>query len=365
MKIAKVVAKSLVWDLDSTLSNPRFTWTRKEIVLVFVETDDGLTGVGEGWTSGGTADALVATLEKDVAPRLVGRDPRLISAIWDDLDGMRDISARRGLMKAAMSAVDIALWDILGQHVGLPLYQLLGAYSDSAYVYASAGLYAKNKTAADLANEMFGYIEQGFEAVKMKVGGAPLDFDVERVEAARGAIGAGRRLMVDAVCAMTPHAALALAERIRVFDVYWFEQPVPAHDIDGMALVNERSGISVAGNENFVDLYEFHELLMRRAATFLQFDLVVAGGVTEGMRLGALARAWHKSVTIHHASSVVGMVASLHVAAALPNCDSVEFHQLHSWMFDRTPEGYFKVDKSRVQLTDRPGLGLDLRPDSV
>lgn len=365
MKIRNLVVRSPSWDLDPPLSNPVLTWRRKEVVLAFVETDTGLRGVGEGWVSGGTARALVATLEDDIAPMIVGRDPRRIAAIWEDMDSSRSIAARPGLIRAAMSAVDMALWDILARRAGLPLHQLLGGRSDRARVYASAGLYGPDKSIADLAEEMSGYVDRGFDAVKMKVGGAPLDVDAARVAAVREAIGPDRRLMVDAVCGMTTRDALALAERIRPFDIHFFEQPVAAHDYDGMAAVNERSGIPVAGNENFVDQREFHELLARRSVTFTQFDLAICGGVTEGLRIAATARAWRSPTTIHSAGSIVCMAASLHAAAALPDCESVEHHMLHQWLFDRAPEGFLTIEDSHIRLPDRPGLGLDLDPDDL
>ncbi|MBH61368.1 MAG: hypothetical protein CL569_02735 [Alphaproteobacteria bacterium] len=363
MQIKNLIVKLLRWDLDPPVSNPILTWDKKEIVVVFVETEDGMFGVGEGWVAGGTARALVATLEDDVAPVVVGRDARDIAAIWEDLDLSRSISARPGIIRAAMSAVDIALWDLLGQQAGLPLYRLLGGHSNRAFVYASAGLYGKDKSVSDLADEMSGYIAKGFTAVKMKVGGASIAVDVERVKAAREAIGPDHRLMVDAVCGMTAQDALKLAERIRPFDVYFFEQPVAAYDFEGMAIINERSGLPVTGNENFIEQREFHELLMRKSVTFTQFDLAICGGITEGLRIAATARPWRSPVTIHSAGSLVCMAASLHTAAALPNCESVEYHMLHSWLFGRAPAGYLDVDNSHIQLSERPGLGLSLHPD--
>ena len=317
--------------------------------LIFIETDTGLIGAGEGWVSGGTARALVTTLEDDVAPVVIGRDPRHISAIWEDLDFTRSISARPGIIRAAMSAVDMALWDLLGQQAGMPLYQLLGGHSDRAYVYASAGLYGKDKTVSDLAGEMSGYIAQGFTAVKMKVGGASLDVDIQRIKAVREAIGPDHHLMVDAVCGMKTHEAMALAERMKPFDIYFFEQPVAGNEIP------------VAGD--FVDQREFHELLVRKSVTFLQFDLAICGGITEGLRIAATARPWWSPTTIHSAGSIVGMAASLHTAAALPNCESLEYHMLHSWLFDRAPEGFLDVEESYIRLPDTSGLGLSLRPD--
>lgn len=363
MKIKNLIVKPLSWDLDPPLSNPVITWDKKEIVLVFIETDTGLTGVGEGWVAGATARALVATLEDDITPVITGRDPLQISAIWEDLNISRSISARPGIIRAAMSAVDMALWDILGKHAGLPLYQLLGGQSDLAFVYASAGLYGKSKTTADLANEMSGYIAKGFTAVKMKVGGPSPTEDVERVKAVREAIGPDHLLMVDAVCGMKTHEALALAERIKPYDIYFFEQPVAAYDYEGMAVVNTRSGIPVAGNENFFDLHEFNELLLRKSVTFTQFDLAMVGGISEGLRIDAAARAWYSPTTIHSAGSIVCMAASLHLAAALPNCESLEYHMLHSWLFETVPEDFLAVKNSHVRLLDKPGLGLDLDPE--
>jgi L-alanine-DL-glutamate epimerase-like enolase superfamily enzyme len=363
VKIKNLIVKPLSWDLDPPLSNPVITWDKKEIVLVFIETDTGLTGVGEGWVAGATARALVATLEDDITPVITGRDPLQISAIWEDLNISRSISARPGIIRAAMSAVDMALWDILGKHAGLPLYQLLGGQSDLAFVYASAGLYGKSKTTADLANEMSGYIAKGFTAVKMKVGGPSPTEDVERVKAVREAIGPDHLLMVDAVCGMKTHEALALAERIKPYDIYFFEQPVAAYDYEGMAVVNTRSGIPVAGNENFFDLHEFNELLLRKSVTFTQFDLAMVGGISEGLRIDAAARAWYSPTTIHSAGSIVCMAASLHLAAALPNCESLEYHMLHSWLFETVPEDFLAVKNSHVRLLDKPGLGLDLDPE--
>lgn len=360
MKITNLVVKPLSWALNPPLSNPVMTWTKKEIVLVFIETDSGMTGVGEGWVSGGTAIALTATLEQDVTPILIGRNPLKISGIWEDLDYSRSISARPGIIRAAMSAVDIALWDLLGQFSGLPLYQLIGGHSDHANVYASAGLYGENKSLDMLVEEMSGYVEKGFNAVKMKVGGASISKDIERVRAVREAIGPDIRLMVDAVCGLKTTAALKLAEAIKPFDIYFFEQPVASQNLEGMALVNDKGGIPVAGNENYVDLTQFYELLLKKSVSFTQFDLAVCGGITEGLRIDSIARACFSPTTIHSAGSIICMAASLHIAAGLSNCESVEFHMLHQWLFEHAPPGFFNIQESCIYLPDTPGLGIQL-----
>ena len=273
MKIAAVIPKLITFDMDGSLSNPRFTWSQKHIVLVFVVTESGAVGVGEAWASGGAPGALMATIADDLAPLIVGQDALAISRHWAALNDAALVSARRGIFRTGQAAIDIALWDLLGKAADLPVFRLLGGFADCAAVYASAGLYGSQKTTADLAAEIAGYVAQGFDAVKMKVGGASHAEDVERVRAVREAIGPGVRLMVDAVYALDPPSALRLSRAIEPHDVYWFEQPVHPDDIDGMAQVNLRGNIPVAGNENASEQSHFLALMEKQAVRFVQADL--------------------------------------------------------------------------------------------
>lgn len=218
MKMAAVIPKLVTFDMDGSLSNPRFTWSQKHIVLVFVVTESGTVGVGEAWASGAAPDALMATISDDLAPPIVGQDALAISRHWAALNDAALVSARRGIFRTGQAAIDIALWDLLGKAANLPVFRLLGGFSDSAAVYASAGLYGSQKTTANLTDEMTGYVSQGFDAVKMKVGGAPHAEDVDRVRAVREAIGPGVRLMVDGVYALDPPSALRLSKAIEPYD---------------------------------------------------------------------------------------------------------------------------------------------------
>ncbi|MBT3360994.1 MAG: mandelate racemase/muconate lactonizing enzyme family protein [Rhodospirillales bacterium] len=365
MRIKKITPQVLTWELDGGFRNPIMTWTHKTVVLVFVVCDDGTVGVGECWASGAEPSALVATLEDDVSPRLIGKDPLAIGANWSEIDGLSQISARQGILRAALAGIDIALWDILGKAAGLPVWRLLGGFSDRVFPYASAGLYAPGKTPADQGAEMAGYVAKGFTGVKMKVGGASFDEDVARVAAVRDAVGPDVRLMVDALGIMTPTQALRFANAVAPHDVYWFEQPVAPEDIRGLAAVNQRGPIPVSANENAVDRGHFRTLITEDAARFIQFDVLVVGGITEGRRIANLAEAWHLPVTLHHAASAVCMAANLHLAAGLPNCDSIEYHMLHQWLFDRVPDSDWALSDGHIRLGDKPGLGLDITPDSL
>ncbi len=365
MKITRVTPRLIEREMSGKLWNPRQRWRRKQIVLVLVETDAGLFGVGEGWTSSGSARALIATIEDDLAPLLLGEDPFRSGGFLERAFKQSEISGRSGITAAAVGALDIALWDLRGKAVGLPLYKLLGAHSERVFTYASAGLYGEGKTPDDLAAELRGYVDRGFTAVKMKVGGVPLAADLERVAAARAAIGKKTRLMVDALYNLSVPEALAMARAFEPYAIDFFEAPVSPYDTEGQAKVNRLSPIPVCGNETEAWAHRFRDLILADAVHVVQFDPAVCGGITEARRIGELARAFHKPCTLHASSTSVLFAACLHLAAALPNCDSVEYHMLHQWLFELEPEGSFAVEQGFVRVPDGPGLGLALSPERL
>ena len=366
MKIQRVVTKHLVFDLDDRFWNSQQRWAQKDIVLVFLETDNSLLGVGEAWTGGGSPQALIQTIDDDLAPRLIGKDPRQHNRIFSDVWQTTSLSARRGIISAALSAVDMALWDLVGKSLQTPVYELLGIYSDQVPCYASAGLYGKDKDQHALADEMRGYLNQGFSDVKMKVGGVPLDQDLERVKAVREAIGPSSRLMVDANYTLNVPRSLKMASAFEPYDVYWFEAPVSPDDLLGQAKVNALSPIPVCGNETETGVDRFRELVTQRAVEFLQFDIAACGGISEGRRIAELAAAFHLPCTLHASSTGILLAATLHLAASLSNLDSVEYHMFHQWLFDQCPENAFQPEKGGlVRPTSGPGFGLDIHYEDL
>ena len=365
MKITKVTPRLIEREMAGNLWNPRTRWTKKRMVLVFIETDAGLFGVGEGWTSGGSARALLDTIEDDLTPLLLGQDPYFVTRFGKLALETTENSNRPGIMGAAFGAVDTALWDLIGKAAKLPLYRLLGAYDEQVFAYASAGLYGENKGSDDLGAELRGYIEQGFTAVKMKVGGAPLQEDVARVAAAREAIGPDAKLMVDALYNLSVPQALALARAIERYDIHFFEAPVSVRDVRGQAEVHAKSPIPVCGNETLAWTGPFRELITQGAVHFVQFDPAACGGITEGRRIADLAGAFHLPCTLHASSTSVLFAACLHLGAALANCASVEYHMLHQWFWDLEPEDTFIARDGFVRPPEGPGLGLAITPDDV
>ena len=364
-KIKKIIPRLIEREMGGKVWNPRTRFHRKQILLVFVEDQAGRLGVGECWLHGSTPRALIALLEDDLAPLVVGMEPHRISAVTERLRRAVETSNQAGITAAAWSGIEMAVHDLRARQLGLPLADLLGRHRDEVPVYASAGLYGEGKTPDDLAAEVKGWVDQGFDAVKIKVGGAALEVDVERVSAVRAALGPDVRLMVDALYNYDVAEALRFSHAIAPYDITFLEAPVSPFDLDGQAEVHRKSPIPVCGNETLAWAHPFRELITRRAAHYVQFDLAACGGVQEGRRIAELAHAFHLPATLHAASSAVLFAASLHLACSIPNAHSVEYHMLHQWLFDLAPKDAFKASNGVLSPPAGHGHGVALDPDSL
>jgi D-galactarolactone cycloisomerase len=306
---------------------------------------------------------------------LIGRDPFDTAVIWDFSYNWTRDQGMKGLPISALSAIDVALWDIKGKALGLPVFRLLGgAYRDKARVYAT-GLYEPQNVPSiekALAEEALGYKEEGFFATKLKVGYG-IEQDMKYVKAVRGAIGNDMLLMVDANRAYNAAEAVRLAREMERYDVYWFEEPVPPEDIDGYVEVKRKSNILVAGGEDEFTRYGFRELISRRAVDILQPDLCAAGGFTEMMKIVAMASAWNMPVYPHVWGTNVGLAASLQLFAALPHFPDRRFPAEPFFEYDRSPHPLrdgvtrekFVMKDSYLDIPNLPGLGITLDMDFV
>jgi L-alanine-DL-glutamate epimerase-like enolase superfamily enzyme len=242
----------------------------------------------------------------------------------------------------------------------MPVWRLLGGDGRPVLPYASGGLYRDGQDEEAFGIEYGGFVKQGFRAVKIKVGGAPVAVDAARVASLRRHAGPEALLMVDAVSACDVPHAIALARAVAPHGVTWFEQPLVLEDVAGMARVQAEGGIPVCGNENEFTLSAYRRLVEANAVHFVQFDVAISGGLTFGRKIAALAEAFHRPVTLHHSNSIVCMAANLHLAAALPNCHSIEYHVIHQPLFDRAPAGFIALNDGRIAPPEAPGLGIDL-----
>ena len=366
--------------LQAILENQGFGWSqrvtdRRQTAICVVTTDEGITGLGEAFYFGGPASLAADMIDNALGPLIVGRDPFDTGVIWDFLYNWTRDQGMKGLTISALSAVDIALWDIKGKALELPVHKLLGgAYRRQARVYAT-GLYEPQNVpdiTEALIKEALGYKEAGFSGMKLKVGYG-IDTDLKYIKAIREAIGEDLFLMVDANHAYNAGEAIRLAREMEPFHIHWFEEPVPPEDIDGYIEVKNSSVIPVAGGECEYTRYGFRELIQRRAVDILQPDLCAAGGFSEMTKIVAMASAANMPVIPHVWGTNVGLAAALQLFAALPNFPERRFPAEPFFEYDRSPHPLrdgvtvekFKMKNGYLDIPERPGLGVTLDPAFV
>ena len=326
--------------------------------FVQIHTDVGLTGLGYG--DGGRAAQLL--IHDALKPLLIGQDPHFSEKLWDDMFWRLRGIGRKGLAFGAISAVDTALWDLKAKAFDVPLYKLLGAYTDSVPIYGSGGW--THFSLDELVAEQVGYVERGMKSVKLKVGkdfGQSEQEDIERLAAVRAAVGDEVEILIDANNGYYAKQAIRLARAFEPYRVGWFEEPVLADDIEGLASIARAIDIPVATGEHEYSKFGFRELIARGGADIVQPDVGRVGGVTEWMKVAQLAHAFNLPVAPH-----AFQLIHLHVACATPNLRIVEYlgtsEEFDRLVFTEFPE---PVDGMWSPYPDKPGLGLALHPDAV
>ena len=371
MKIAVIET----FDLTCPLERP-FGWSQGWIdqrvtTLVKVTTDDGLVGWGEG----AAADLIDGLL----APLLIGQDPMDRAGLWERMfHALYNGNNAVGLAGSALSALDIALWDLAGKATGLPVCALLGGkVRDKIAVYATGLYYTEGEFPDRLLDEARSYVAAGFKGMKTKVGGLSIAEDVARVGALREAIGPDIHLMVDANEAYNATTAIRIGQKLAELDLVWFEEPVNAQDLDAYLEVKTALPMAIAGGENLRTRYEFKPYLTRRAYDIVQPDIMHCGGITEMQRICAMANACGIQINPHVWGSPVMIAATLHLAATLPPCpparNAQPYMQEPVMEFDRTPSAIrqelcavpFDQEDSYVRVPTGPGLGIEVDEEAV
>ncbi len=337
------------------------TWKieRAGFTVVRVVTDQGLEGHGVTYNDGGGADAVRSLVMRSIAPALAGRDPLETEVIWQDLTREFRGIGRKGLTFCALSAVDIALWDLKGKILGLPLYRLLGGNNPTVAVYASGGWTSHSEEA--LVEEMRGMVAQGYRTVKMKVGvegGRNPQRDARRVRRVREAIGPDVALLADANNCWDTATAVRFANSVRECDLFCLEEPVMADDIPGLARFKQGTDTPLATGEHEYTKYGLRDLVLAEAVDIVQIDVARTGGITEMLKVSAIVQAWNLKLAPHAMEYM-----HMHLVAALPNSLFVErlnfFEPLAANLYRNAPVpagGFLRVPEA-------PGLGLELNLD--
>ena len=359
MRVTDVKMESYRWNRPKPIRNGRYVYPTAGLNIVKIETDEGVTGVGLSGGVQGAEDIGTSILEH-LKMYVIGQDPFDTEKIWDEM-WQPKLVGRRGITTRVISGIDIALWDIKGKVANRPLYKMLGGFTDRVPVYIAGGYYEEGKGLKELAAEMEESVSMGARAIKMKIGGAPINEDVERIRVVRDAVGPDVKVMVDANCAYRFYEAIEIARKTEKYDLYWFEEPVNPDDYEGHKLISQATSIPIATGENEYTRYGFRDLIEKRCVAILQPDALILGGITEFMKVAALAQAHDLPLAPHGNQEV-----HVHLVSAIPNGLTVEYYRdstdpMWGRMFNET----LMVEDGHVRPPDRPGIGIEPNEEAL
>lgn len=339
------------------------TVAAREYALVKVRGDDGVEGIGFCYAGHKGGEIVLAAVRSLFAPLLVGADAHAVTGLWKAMYDEALLHGRTGSVMRALSILDIALWDRNARAANLPLSGFLGAKcGQTVPAYASGGYYLKDKSPADLGREMASYVELGFKAVKMKVGGTDAPTDAQRVHEARAAIGPDVLLMLDANNAWRDvPTALEYLRRFEPSNPYWIEEPFSPDDIESHARLAKITPITVATGEIEAGRWRHLELLQRGAAAILQTDAAVCGGITEFRRIADLAAGFGVQMCPHWFHDL-----HIHLVASIENGQFVEFFPDSEVLnFRLLIDNQLRYQDGNLILPQAPGLGFNFSDEAM
>jgi galactonate dehydratase len=343
---------------------------RTNWVFVKVSTDDGLTGVGEATIE--YRETTVAEAIRELGRLFIGRDPHQIEALWHE--AYRSTYFRGGpIYMSALSAVEMALWDIKGKALGVPIYQLLGGkVRDSVPCYAN-GWFAPAKLPREFAEKALEASVAGFQGLKWDpFGSAYLDISrdelrlaLDNIAAVKAAVGDKTDLLIEGHGRFNVATAVRIARELEQFDIFWFEEPVPPDQLDALLEVKNRCRVPIAAGERLYSRWEASRFLEMSCADYIQPDVSHCGGIGELKKIAAMAEARHVALCPHNPSGPVANAATLQVAACTPNfCIHETMAVDVPWRAEICNE-QVRFENGRMFIPDAPGLGIELNEEAI
>jgi len=324
-------------------------------VLAYLDSDAGISGEAYNFTMNAVRLDVLQAMVESFAPHVVGKDPGDVEGIWDAMWRDSNFFGQKGISVFAMSTIDTACWDLAGKAARQPLHKLFGACRDSVDVYASGGLWLSYST-DELVEEARNFLAQGFRAMKIRVGKKRIEEDVARVAAVRDAVGPETTLMADANQGFTADHAIRFGRRVEELDLYWFEEPVPAWDLQGHAAVAAALDTPIASGETEYTRYGMRDMLQARAADILMPDLQRIGGLSEFRRVANLASSFDVPISTH-----IFTEQSHCIAGSAQNCIYLE----HMPWFEGLYRERMQLVEGRMVMPKGHGLGFTFDPDAV
>jgi L-alanine-DL-glutamate epimerase-like enolase superfamily enzyme len=348
-KIANIDAGHYRIPLDTPMSDSTHgTMTAFELVTVRVRDADGAEGTGYTYTTGHNGGAVHHILAREISEIVAGQDADRIEYLWTRIWWGLHYGGRGGPTVLALSAFDMALWDLKARRANLPLWLLLGGNDPAVPCYA--GGIDLELSIKDLLKQTDGNLEKGFRAIKMKVGRRLLSEDVERIAAMRKHLGDGFPLMVDANMKWSVDEAVRAARAFQPFGLVWLEEPIVPDDVAGHVRVVRDGGMPIATGENLRTLWEFKQLIASGGVTYPEPDATNCGGITSFMKIAHQAEAFNLPVTSHGAHDV-----TVHLLAA---CANRSFLEIHGFSIDRYIAEPFVLKEGCAIAPERPGHGI-------
>ena len=342
-------------------------------VLIKVNTDEGITGIGEAYHGAGVHH--IAVDERLTQRALIGQDPRNVDKLFRDM--MNSMSASgfyQGAVMSAISGIEMALWDITGQTLGVPIWQLLGGkFRDRIRVYNDCHA-GDEETPESYAKVAKAVEARGFDAIKFDIDPQPTQRDkynrcisnndiayfIDVITAMRDVLDPNTDLAIDAHWFYTPADILKVAYAIEGLNLLWLEDPIPPENVDAMAKITQSTRTPICTGENLYTRHGFRELVQNQAADIICPDLAKAGGLSEGCRIADLADMYYIPLAPHNISSPIGTVHACHACAASQNFLVLEFHHLDNEVWNTLTVERELIKNGHIDLPDTPGLGVTL-----
>ena len=382
MKIKKVISHVLQYDLPEELGYSQQYYKKRSAHLIEIQTDEGIVGWGECFGPGNVAIANKTIIERVIQPLILGCDPMNREMIWHDIYNLLRDHGQKGMPIQSLSGIDIALWDIAAKKYNVPLYQLVGGQCHKDIPAYGYGMMLQPESIDTLkkrfAKDSLEIKQTGYKAIKMKIGLGPKK-DIELVEAVRRSIGDDFRLMVDANHCYTTFEALYVGKAFEELGVYWFEEPIAPEDIDGYRELRSKLNINITGGEAEFSRWGWRKLLEERCLDIAQPEVCAVGGISEYLKILALAHTHFTPVVNHVWGSSIAVAVNMHLLMAMPPIPGglhsfepmLEYDTTHNLFHDElflTPlniKHQVQSNNGRVKILNRAGHGMEPNPEKL